>query len=62
MKAVVDHDACVGCGLCVDTCPEVFRLEEAVAQVIVDEVPPEAVAQCQEASEACPVDAIKLVD
>jgi ferredoxin len=26
MKAIVDKDLCIGCGLCVDVCPEVFEM------------------------------------
>ena len=28
MKAKLDKDLCIGCGLCVSTCPEVFKMEE----------------------------------
>jgi len=27
MKAAVDKDLCTGCGLCEDTCPEVFEVK-----------------------------------
>ena len=35
MKAVVDKETCTGCGLCEQTCPEVFKMEDdkAVAYV-----------------------------
>jgi ferredoxin len=60
MEAFVNQDTCVGCGLCADTCPEVFEMEDNVARVKVDEVPSEAAAKCKDAAEACPVDAITL--
>lgn len=53
-------DTCTACGLCVDTCPEVFELGEDMAQVIVDEVPEEYEDAVQEAAEECPVEAIIL--
>jgi len=28
MKAIVDKDVCTGCGLCVDTCPDVFEMQD----------------------------------
>lgn len=61
MKAVVDESACIGCGLCADTCPEVFQMEDSIAKVITDVVPENAEASCKEAAEACPVEAIKII-
>ncbi|MFQ5866563.1 MAG: ferredoxin [bacterium] len=60
MKAVVDQELCTGCGVCADTCPEVFVLDNDTARVIVNEVPGEAKESCKEASETCPVDAITI--
>lgn len=60
MKATVNPDTCIGCGLCVSTCPAVFEMQGDVAVVIADPVPPEAEASCREAAEGCPVSAITL--
>ena len=60
MKAVVDTEACVGCGLCVDTCPAVFALNGEVATVNGDPIPAEEVDSCNEAAENCPVNAIRV--
>jgi ferredoxin len=60
MKATVDKELCTGCGVCVDTCPEVFVLDDDTARVIVNEVPEEAEESCKEAAESCPVDAIAV--
>jgi len=60
MKAVVDEDLCTGCGLCEETCPDVFVLGDETATVKVDVVPEEAEASCREAAEGCPVEAITL--
>ncbi len=27
MKAIIDQNMCTGCGLCPDTCPEVFEMD-----------------------------------
>ena len=29
MKAVVDQEECIGCGLCADTSPDVFKMNDA---------------------------------
>jgi ferredoxin len=63
MKATVDGDACVGCGLCADSCPAVFEMnDENIAVVKTDPVPPVAEAACRDAAEGCPVDAISIED
>ncbi len=60
MKVTVDQDTCTGCGICVDTCPEVFEMDDAVAKVKLAEVPSELKESCQEAANNCPVEAIKI--
>ena len=57
MKVRIE-DTCTACGLCVDTCPEVFDLGDELAIVIADPVPPECEDTAQEAADDCPVDAI----
>ena len=58
MKAMIDKDLCTGCGLCEDTCPEVFELKEDIATVKVSNVPDNLVESCKQAAEDCPVEAI----
>jgi len=60
MKAIVDEETCIGCGLCVETCPEVFELTDDKARTKVDEVPEEYAETCREAAEECPVEAIQI--
>ena len=59
MKAVIDKDACTGCGLCEDTCPEVFEMQDDIVVLKVDVVPDAAVDSCKQAVEDCPSEAIK---
>lgn len=58
MKAIVDKDTCIGCELCVDTCPEVFEMDGDKAAVTADPVPPAVEGTCQQAADECPVTAI----
>lgn len=57
MKQVWVDDTCVGCGSCVEICPEVFELEGELAKIkkgadlSLDN-------KIIEAAEACPVEAI----
>ena len=57
MKVRIE-DTCTACGLCVDTCPEVFQMDDEMAQVKVDEVAPELEDAVQQAADECPVEAI----
>lgn len=62
MKVVIDADSCTSCGLCCDTCPEVFEMGDDVAIVKVDVVPEDAEDTCRDAVESCPVECIEIVD
>jgi ferredoxin len=59
MKVRIE-DSCTACGLCVDTCPEVFEMGDEIAEVIVDNVPPELEETAQHATDECPVEAIVI--
>lgn len=60
MKVKIDADACVGCGLCVSTCPEVYVMEGDKAVVIGNAVPKEAEQTAKQAADDCPVTAITV--
>lgn len=61
MKANVDKDTCIGCGMCPSICPEVFDMDDdGKAHTIVDEVPEGKEAEAQDAADSCPVDAISV--
>ena len=61
MKFVV-NDSCIGCGLCVETCPEVFSMgDDGTAVAIRTEVPEAALALAVKAKEGCPAGAIEEV-
>jgi len=52
------EDSCTCCGLCVDTCPDVFQMGLDIAEASVDEVPAEFEEAVEQAAEECPVEAI----
>jgi len=60
MKAIVNKDTCIGCGLCVSICPDVFELNDNIAEVKVDEVSQDSKECANQTVEDCPVDAISL--
>jgi len=57
MKVTIAN-TCTACGLCVDTCPEVFEMGAGTAEVIAETVPEELEEAVEQVAEECPVDAI----
>jgi len=57
MKVRIE-DTCTACGLCVDTCPDVFEMGSDIAEVTVNEVPSEFEEAAQQAADECPAEAI----
>jgi Ferredoxin len=61
MKAIVDQDLCIGCGICEGIVPEVFSLQnEPYAEVLLDPIPEEFQDATREAAEECPEAAITI--
>ena len=61
LKAVVDKDTCIACGLCPSICPEVFEMEDdGKAGTVTDSVPEDVQDSAKEAEESCPVNAISV--
>ncbi len=59
MNAKVDAEACIGCGVCSDICPQVFEMKDDKAIVIAGTACDDA-GCCQEALDSCPTQAIIL--
>lgn len=61
MKAFVDREKCIGCGRCVEICPDVFEMgNDNIAVVKVDIIPQDSEDDSIKAAESCPVGAIEI--
>ena len=60
MRVTIDEETCVACVACVEICQEVFEMKDDKVLVKIEEFPKEVSKACQEASENCPVEAIKV--
>jgi ferredoxin len=61
LKANVDKDTCISCGLCPSICPEVFEMQDdGKAGTIEEKVPEQVQESAEEAEDACPVNAISI--
>ncbi len=58
LKVSVDTSTCVGCGLCEQSCPEVFQVQGDGIAHIKSQVCAEH--NLKEVAEQCPVNAIKV--
>lgn len=62
MKAKVDQDTCIGCGLCTSICSEVFEMNDDGKAEAISEVTDSLKDDAEEAASSCPVDAITVED
>lgn len=60
MKASVDHDLCIGCGMCESLCPQVFEMGDDGLAHVIGEVTADLEDSAEEARESCPVEAISI--
>lgn len=61
MKPMIDHDLCLGDGICEGICPEVFELRKDGLAYVIDVQPGEELwDRVEKASVECPTDAIYL--
>lgn len=61
MKVSIDHDLCIGCGVCPSVAPELFEMnDDGLADPLMEEVPSDLEDDAEEAADSCPVAAIIL--
>jgi ferredoxin len=58
MKISIDEESCVGCGNCVEICPDVLEMQDNLAVAKITDVPGNLQACCREAADSCPVEAV----
>lgn len=59
MRASVDQDTCIGCGLCIGMAPDVFRMNDDGKSEAYQEATHENESMVQDSIDSCPVSAIQ---
>jgi ferredoxin len=60
MKAIVDQESCIGCGVCAQVAPEIYEMQGDKAVALVEEIAEDKVDSAKEGADQCPVDAISV--
>ena len=60
MKVSVDKEGCISCGICVNTCPEVFQFDEDDKSEVISEPTSSNENEFQTAADSCPVSVIHV--
>ncbi|KJJ84063.1 ferredoxin [Candidatus Omnitrophus magneticus] len=60
MKAVIDKEACIGCGLCVQIAPSVYKMDGEKAVVSGQQIAQANLEDARTAMDQCPVAAITI--
>ncbi len=62
MKAFVDQDTCIGCGLCCGVCDAVFHMNDDCKAEAFQDATENNKNEVQDAIDSCPVSAISWED
>lgn len=62
MKAKIDRDGCISCGLCTEICPEVFEFAGDGLASVINNPTRDNIDKAHEAAESCPVQVIEIED
>jgi ferredoxin len=61
MKIIADRERCEGHGLCADTAPEVYELDDdAIVVLLHESIPPELERKAEGGARVCPVAALRI--
>ncbi|MFH1877409.1 MAG: ferredoxin [Candidatus Omnitrophota bacterium] len=60
MRAVVDAEKCIGCGLCVQIAPDIYQMDGDIAVSIVNNISEKQLEDAENAAAQCPVEAITV--
>jgi ferredoxin len=61
VRVVADRERCEGHGLCADTAPEVYELDDdAIVMLLHEVVPPELERKAEAGARVCPVAALRV--
>lgn len=61
LRANVDQNACIGCGICIDICPAVFEMDpHGLSESVVAVIDPGLNQTVRTAANACPTQAIRV--
>lgn len=58
MKVKIDRSGCIGCGLCAEICPEVFRMADDGLAEVHAQPDGDTEGSAKEAEENCPASVI----
>lgn len=62
MHVKIDQSGCISCGLCVNTCPELFAMGSSEkAEVMLSPVPSTLEECARKAADTCPVSVIEIL-
>ena len=60
MKAVVNQETCIGCGLCAQVAPDVYEMQGDKAVAKTEEIAEDKQEQAKDGADQCPVNAIEV--
>lgn len=56
------NESCIGCGMCVTICPNVFKMSDEGVAIVSVENPTNFETEINEAKNSCPVQVIEVTE